>query len=312
MIRIVKYTSQDKKIWNDFISSSKNGTFMLNRNFMDYHADRFHDFSLMFYKKETLIALLPASLHGTELRSHGGLTYGGLISNKDLRAVDALEIFDVLKTFLKENNISELLYKRVPSLYYTYPSDEDIYALFRNNAMLYRRDISTVIDLKERIPFNTRRKRNLKKAEKAGLEFKESTDFETYISLLSDILKEKHNASPVHSAQELHLLKERFPKNIKLYASFKKGKMMAGVLMFSTPKVAHAQYIMNSFDGRTIGALDFVFDKLINEVYTDKDYFDFGISTEEEGRFLNEGLIEQKQEFGGRALLYDSYKLEIK
>ncbi|MDD4519879.1 MAG: GNAT family N-acetyltransferase, partial [Alphaproteobacteria bacterium] len=88
MIRIVKYTSQDKKIWNDFISSSKNGTFMLNRDFMDYHADRFHDFSLMFYKKETLIALLPASLHGTELRSHGGLTYGGLISNKDLRAVD--------------------------------------------------------------------------------------------------------------------------------------------------------------------------------------------------------------------------------
>ncbi|MDD4520368.1 MAG: GNAT family N-acetyltransferase [Alphaproteobacteria bacterium] len=197
-------------------------------------------------------------------------------------------------------------------MYYTYPSDEDIYALFRNNAVLYRRDISTVVDLKERIPFNTRRKRNLKKAEKAGLEFKETTDFETYVSLLSDILKEKHNASPVHSAQELHLLKERFPENIKLYASFKEGQMMAGVLMFSTPKVAHAQYIMNSFDGRTIGALDFVFDKLINEVYTDKDYFDFGISTEEEGRFLNEGLIEQKQEFGGRALLYDSYKLEIK
>ena len=136
MIDVLLYSKERQIEWDDFIDTSKNGTFMLKRGYIEYHSDRFTDFSLMFYEDGKLIALMPASLHGKEVRSHGGLTYGGIISDRKMTMSKMLEIFDALKNFLKEKYISKLLYKRVPSVYFSYPSDEDLYALFRNNAKL--------------------------------------------------------------------------------------------------------------------------------------------------------------------------------
>ena len=311
MITIKRYTAEDAATWDAFVDASKNGTFMLKRGYMDYHADRFTDHSLLFYRDEELVALLPASQHGDELRSHGGLTYGGMITNRKMTVQLMLSLFDSLREYMQENTIARVVYKRVPSIYYTYPSDEDLYALFRNNAILTRRDISATIFMPERIRFSERRRRGVKNAIKTGIEIKESCDYEQYVEMLSDILAKYHNAKPVHTAAELKLLADRFPDNIKMYASFQDDRMIAGVVMYLTPRVAHTQYIANSDDGRQCGALDAVMNYLINECYSDKEYFDFGISNENEGRFLNEGLISQKQEFGGRAIAYDFYELKV-
>ena len=164
----------------------------------------------------------------------------------------------------------------------------------------------------EKIKFSDLRKRGAKKALKNGLVVKESHDFKTYIALLADVLKLHHDTKPVHTAEELELLASRFPDIIKLYAAFdEKGKMYAGVVIFDTPQTVHAQYIANSEEGREIGALDLVMDYLINTYAVSKKYFDFGISTEDGGRYLNNGLISQKEGFGGRAIVYDFYELEI-
>lgn len=311
MITVKKYTAEDAATWDAFVDASKNGTFMLKRGYMDYHADRFTDHSLLFYREEELVALLPASQHGDELWSHGGLTYGGMVVNLKMTVQLMLSLFEALKVYMCSNGITRLIYKRVPSIYYTYPSDEDLYALFRNNAILTRRDISTTIFMPERIRFSERRRRGVKNAIKSGIEIKESCDYEQYVEMLSDILAKYHNAKPVHTAAELKLLADRFPDNIKMYAAFQDDRMIAGVVMYVTLKVAHTQYIANSDEGRQCGALDALMDYLINECYSDKEYFDFGISNENEGRFLNEGLISQKQEFGGRAIAYDFYEFNI-
>ena len=311
MITIKRYSIEQKDLWDAFVDASKNGTFMLKRGYMDYHADRFTDHSLLFYRDEELVALLPASQHDDELRSHGGLTYGGMITNRKMTVQLMLSLFDSLREYMQENTIARVVYKRVPSIYCTYPSDEDLYALFRNNATLIRRDISATIYLPDRIRFSERRRRGVKNAIKSGIEIKESCDYEQYVEMLSDILAKYHNAKPVHTAAELKLLADRFPDNIKMYAAFQDDRMIAGVVMYVTLKVAHTQYIANSDEGRQCGALDAVMNYLINECYSDKEYFDFGISNENEGRFLNEGLISQKQEFGGRAISYDFYELKI-
>lgn len=312
MITIKKYSSTEQPIWDDFIDNSKNGTFMLKRGYMDYHSDRFIDNSLMFYEDDELIALLPASKHDDEIRSHGGLTYGGIITNKKMTAQKMLDIFDEMKKHLTECNITKLIYKCVPCIYHNYPADEDLYALFRNNAKLIRRDISTTIFLPEKIKFSDLRKRGAKKALKNGLLVKENHDFKTYIALLADVLKLHHDTKPVHTAEELELLASRFPDIIKLYAAFdEEEKMYAGVVIFDTPQTVHAQYIANSEKGREIGALDLVMDYLINTYAADKKYFDFGISTENSGRYLNNGLISQKEGFGGRATVYDFYEMEL-
>lgn len=311
MIIIRRYNPNDDVAWDTFVDTSKNGTFMLKRGYMDYHADRFEDYSLMFYNDEKLVALLPASIHGSELRSHGGLTYGGFVTNLHMTAQIMLKIFETLKEYMSQHKIKSLLYKRVPAIYYLYPSDEDLYALFCNDARLVRRDISSSIYMADKVHFTERRRRGVKKAQKEGLEIRESHDYKQYIALLTQILSKYHNATPVHTAAELELLAGRFPENIKLYAAFKEDIMLAGVVIYETNKVAHTQYIANSDEGRLCGALDAVMDFLINQCYSKKEYFDFGISTEKEGRYLNEGLITQKQEFGGRAVVHDFYKIEI-
>ena len=311
VISIENYSVDKLALWNQFVDESKNGTFMLNRGFIEYHSDRFVDYSLMIYDNNKLAALLPASKHGNELRSHGGLTYGGFVIGRKMTAQLMLCVMESVKSFLKAKGFKTLTYKRIPYIYYDYPSDEDLYALFRVGAQLTRRDISTSIFLRDRIRFNERRRRNVKKAIKANLTFRQSDDFCQYIDILAEVLSSRHNTKPVHTADEIKLLAERFPENIKLYASYDGDKMLAGSIIFETPRVAHSQYIASSPAGRNCGALDFCFDKLINDIYSNKEYFDFGISTEDRGLFLNEGLVEQKQEFGGRGVIYEEYTLKI-
>lgn len=311
MITIKRYNPNDAAAWDAFVDASKNGTFMLKRGYMDYHADRFTDHSLLFYRDEELVALLPASQHGDELRSHGGLTYGGMITNRKMTVQLMLSLFDSLREYMHENTIARVVYKRVPSIYCTYPSDEDLYALFSIGAMLIRRHISSTIYMPDKLKFTERRRRGVKQAAKNGIEVRQSDDYEGYMSILSDILRKYHNAKPVHAVAELELLASRFPDNIKLYAAYKDEKMLAGVVIYETEKVAHTQYIANSDKGRQCGALDAVMAYLINTQYTEKDYFDFGTSMEENGIDFNDGLITQKQEFGGRGVVYDTYEIRI-
>lgn len=285
---------------------------MLKRDYMEYHSDRFHDCSLLFFEDDNLIAVMPASLHGNELRSHGGLTYGGIISDRKMTTPMMLEVFDSLHTFMGTNGISTLIYKCVPRVYHKYFADEDLYALTKNGATLIRRDVSTAIDLTDKIGFSELRRRGVKKALKNGLTVRQSFDYEGYIQLLTKVLEDHHGVRPVHNAAELHLLAERFPDEIKLFCAYKDEELYAGVLVFDTPRCVHTQYIANSDEGRSIGALDMVMDYLVNTYSTGRQFFDFGISTEQAGMFLNTGLIRQKEMFGGRAIVYDFYRWEIK
>ena len=310
-LTIQKYNSGLKDIWNQFVDESKNGTFILKREYMEYHSDRFTDYSLVIYDKNKLIAIMPASIHGDEVRSHGGLTYGGFIVNRKMTAQLMLSVFQNVVDYLKAEGITKLIYKRVPYVFYNYPSDEDLYALFRFDAKLTTRNISTSILLSDRIRFNERRRRNVKKALKVNLTFAQSNDYKTYFEMLEEVLASRHGAKPIHTVAEMVYLASQFPDNIKLFASFDGDKMLAGSIIYETPLVVHTQYIASSYEGRNCGALDFCFEKLVNEVYTDKVYFDFGTSNEQRGQVLNEGLIEQKQEFGARGIAYDEYTLNL-
>ena len=311
MISIVAYTPDKRKVWNEFVALSKNGTFMIGRDYLEYHADRFIDASLLLYDGSKLVAVLPASRHGNEVRSHGGLTYGGLIYSTDMTAPVMLECFSELKTYLSSIGVERLLYKRVPAIYYSHPSDEDLYALFVHGARLIRRDISSCIQQENRIRFKERRRRGIKKALKNNLQICVSQEYEAYIALLTDVLEERHQVKPVHTGTELRYLADLHPKNIKLYAALSDSEMVAGVVVYETENVAHTQYLANSQVGRTMGALDVIIDHLVKVEYCHKKYVDFGISTEGGGLVLNEGLVTYKQEFGAFGIVHDFYELRV-
>ncbi|MDR2781855.1 MAG: GNAT family N-acetyltransferase [Holosporaceae bacterium] len=310
-MNIVKYEAKSKNIWNDFVKNSKNGTFLLDRNYMDYHSDYFVDHSLMFYDEEKLLAIMPASMHGDELISHEGLTYGGVICSRRMTMLEMLSVFSSLKGYMGGNGISKLIYKRIPSIYYTYPSDEDLYALFVNEAKLIRRDASTTISLANRIPFAKGKKWGMNKAKQANVSVCEFHDFDTFFECENKILMQKYKTNAVHTADEMRMLASRFPNNIKMLGGFLDNEFLAGTIIFKTDMVVHTQYIATTELGRELSAMDLVVDSIISSCYNSNiKYLDFGISTEQNGRYLNQGLVRQKEMFGGRAVVYDSYEFK--
>jgi hypothetical protein len=310
-IEIKKYTHSDRKVWDDFISNSKNGTFLFIRDFMEYHSERFEDFSLLFYLKNKLIAVLPANIKNDILYSHEGLTYGGLVLSSYAKSIHVLKIFEALIALMREQNILKLIYKAIPHIYHRQPSEEDLYALFRFNAKLIGRSISSCIYPTDRIDYSNLRKRGIKKAILNGISIHENNDFTDFWKLLEDNLSQKYSTKPTHTLEEVKYLKSKFSKEILLTEARSNNSILAGCIIFKSKQVSHIQYITSSKEGRQIGALDYLFSQIIPEAYNTGFVFEFGISTENNGEFLNEGLISQKEGFGARGIIYDTYQLDL-
>jgi len=310
-LKIVKYDLDYMRSWDEFVCGSKNGTFLFYRNYMDYHSDRFEDCSLLFYEGTKLVAVMPANIDSCILYSHRGLTFGGIITDGGMRTPLMLALFETMKQYLQEHGINKLIYKAIPHIYHSMPADEDLYALFRSNAQLMRRDISSAAFLPEKMSFSKGRKWSVKKGKNSGLSVKSSLDFRTFMDIESEILMKKYSVKPIHSAEEMELLANKFPDNIKLFGAFREDKMLAGVIVYENRLIAHTQYIATTDEGKELFATDLIIDHLINVYYSTKKYFDFGISTEQEGRYLNIGLVTQKEEYGARAIVYDTYALEM-
>lgn len=309
-LEIRQYALDDFQEWNELVARSKNGVFFFNRRFMEYHSDRYRDCSLVAFNNNKLVAALPANIQGDELVSHGGLTYGGWIIDKEMTVLGMQEIFFATRDFLKLNGISTLRYKAIPSIFHVIPAQEDLYCLHQMGAVLVRRDVSTVLAMGFDKDYSNQRKRNIKKAIKNELIVEETHDYEGYFDVLSEALS-FHAAAPVHSVSEITYLANEFPQNIKLFVAKLRGQIVAGSLVFISSNVVHTQYLAASSVGKNVGALDLVLDYLISEECNEKKYLSFGISTEEEGRYVNSGLIRQKEGFGGRASVNDFYLLKI-
>ncbi|WP_424353742.1 GNAT family N-acetyltransferase [Methanobacterium sp. MBAC-LM] len=310
MIEIKRYEAKEKELWDNFVKGSKNGVFFFLRDYMEYHSDRFEDHSLIFLKNNKPVALLPANRSGDTLFSHAGLTFGGIITNRKMKTSLMLQIFDSLKEYLKERGFKKLLYKSIPHIYHSYPSEEDLYALFINNATLIKREVSSTIKMDVKIPFSKNMKRNRKKAENKGLSLKRSYDFDTFMGLKEEQLLKKYGKNPTHTAEEMEYLADKFPDNIKLFAVEHNGEMVDGLLIYESENVVHAQYQGATERGMQLYASSFIYDEIINQ-YCQKKYFDFGISTENNGCYLNRGLIDFKERFGARSTVYDSYELKL-
>jgi len=313
MFSVVRYIPEQFSEWNTFVSKSKNATFLFDRRYMDYHADRFEDCSLMVYYKSELYALLPANRRNDTLYSHQGLTYGGLLMTSDSKTAVVRDAFVAVNAFLRQEGITRVIYKHIPWVYASLPSEEDVFALHHVcKAQICSRDVSTVVKLSHRLPLSELRRRCVKKAQKAGVEIREVQNCSAFWPLLEDNLKTRYNARPVHSLEEITLLKSRFPQQIRLFVACKDGRVIGGTLLYICARTIKTQYISANEEGRQVGALDLLFTTLLDKCSENgMDYFDFGTSNRAENNDLNDSLIFQKEGFGGRAVCYDTYEYSL-
>ncbi len=317
-MKIIPYQEESASAWDGLVAASPAATLLHTRKFLSYHGTRFVDRSLLIFdEKERLIGVFPAALNPScedMVVSHPGATYGGLVHAGKLRGEQSVLALDLVCQHYRETGITRLRYKAVPHIYHAAPAQDDLYALFRLGAIRYRCDLSCAIDLAARMPVSERRRRALKNAQKHGVEIISGAEYAASIwSVLGENLASKHDAKPVHTLQEILMLHEKFPLQIEFVAAKHAGVVVAGAVLFHSPTVIHAQYIASSEVGYNLQALDALFEWCIGRAQQDggAGYFDFGISNENEGRFLNAGLYEFKTEFGGGGIVHDFFELNL-
>lgn len=308
MLEIVRYIPDKAEEWNGFVAKSKNGTFLLNRSYMDYHADRFHDYSLMVYRRGKLYALLPGCVDGDTYYSHQGLTYGGLLMSEKTSAADVVRIFKQLNDLLRTVGLRKVVYKPIPWIYHKQPSEEDLYAIVETCGATMSRGLSSAISRECLNKWYRIRECGVKHARQLGLTIEEENDFGPFWEILSINLKERYGLKPVHTLEEIELLRRRFPENIRLMVVKSQEETVGGTVLYVTDRVVHSQYIAASPKGKAEHGLDLLFHEVMAQALKSHAYFDFGISTEKKGTYLNEQLIYQKEGFGGRGVCYDWYE----
>ena len=346
MFDIIRYTPGHKAEWNAFVARSKNGTFLFDRDYMDYHSDRFEDHSLMFYLDGRLYALMPANRKDDVFQSHAGLTYGGLVMDAHCTAAAVVTLFAELNDYLRREGFRRVYYKCIPWMYHQLAAEEDLYAICRTcDARLQERDLGTVIIQRSAIRWERVRRRALKRAQEAGITVERSSavptapivpaapivptapivpaascpvcggiaaaDLAAFWQVLCDNLRTTYGSRPVHTLDEITLLASRFPDNIVLYTARKDGDILAGILLYVSAQVARAQYSSATPLGKKLGAIDIIYDRIIHDDYAHLPYFEFGTSAMADSNAINETLVFQKEGFGGRAICFDRYEWEL-
>lgn len=308
------YEKQHYALWNNFISEAKNATFLFHRDFMEYHKDRFEDYSLLiFNEKQELVGVIAAHKVNNAVFSHNGLTYGGLLLKPKAKLIQALGMFKALLQFLNEKDIETLHIKEIPSFYCSDFSDELKYLLFLTNAKITRVDSLSTINLQKPYFITKTRRESVHRGKKNNLVIKEEIAFELFWNeILIPNLNKKHQAQPVHTAYEIKLLQQRFPNNIRHFNVYHNDRIVAGTTIFINNNVVHPQYVSGNAQKNELGSLDFLYHYLITNVFKDKEFFDFGISNEEGGTKLNSGLLFWKESFGAKTVAQQFYEVATK
>lgn len=316
-MKIIAYSDEYFEDWERFIRKSFQGTFLHSRRYLSYHEDKFIDRSLLYYdQKNTLVGVLVAASFVDSPKiviSHPGLTFGGLLTSKELLGGRLLATIKQTKEYYLRIGMHELKIKVVPPAFHRIACEDDIYALVQHDFTLYRCDLGSMIDLSKPRTISSRRKRSLKKALKNHYSISCDNQYlEEFWEILTANLKKTHGVSPTHSYPEISLLYSRFPDNISLFVALKKCKVAAGCLCYKLNGVLHAQYIAATPEAKAESALDLVFDYLIKKSTTEcLDRFSFGISTVESGTKLNTGLYEFKTEFGSTGYVSNHFKTNL-
>ena len=317
-MQAIRYSPEVRDAWNKMVQQCCNGTFLLDRRFMDYHEDRFQDASLLFMEKGKLKGLLPANIKGDIIQSHGGLTYGGLLHTANTSSEEVEKMLDAALDYYRNSVLAKTLeYRPSPYIYHTYPAEQSLYFLFRRGMTQTACMLSSTIDLHQPLPLSQLRKRCRKKAIQYGVTLHKACQegqWKLFWKILSQVLLKRHGKQPVHSLTEILYLHNLFPDNIQLIYAENNGDMIAGTVLFITPCTIHTQYIAANEEGKSTGALDLIFTEIIHSstnTPSSPKYLDFGISTEDKGNLLNYGLVFQKEGFGARGICYNHYQLQL-
>ncbi len=320
-LEVVKFEPGLEKDWDEFVDVSNNGTLFHKRAFLNYHPqDRFIDDSLLFFKKSSLFAVLPAAArHGDPeklLVSHPGSSFGGFVCRQDLSLRDATRLINALKKYAAAQHYGGIDLTLPPSIYLERPSHYLDFALYQAGFRYRKRELSSVIPLvvdEQNVLklFSSASRRAVRRAQKLGVEVRIDDNYQAFYQILQNNLKLRHNVIPTHTLDELEKLAQWFPEDVFLFSAYVDERMVGGVTLFNAN--AHATlafYISHDEAYQKYRAVNLLFYEVCKWCVQHKfKYLDFGLFTV--NMDPNWGLGRFKEGFGAQGVFRDSMRLAL-
>ena len=318
MLKIIPYSAEWRERWEQFVWCSNNGTLFHTRRFLQYHpAHRFKDHSLLFLENEKILAVMPGAEKRTEdgrsLISHPGASFGGLVVPKTINLRAAFQLVNSLLDYCSFTGIEAIDLTASPIFYSEKINHYIDFALMKNGFAYRKREVSSFVTLDFAADavlsnFKDEAGRAVRRAQKLGVQVRQSSDTAGFYEILKRNLKLRHNVQPAHSLEELNHLCELFPQSIRLYGAYLDDKLIAGVVMFNCNKlVTLAFYVSHDEAYQKYRAVNLLFFEIIRvSIEQQFRYLDFGIFTVD--MQPNWGLARFKENFGSKGIFRDSFR----
>lgn len=324
-IRLQPFRDELHEQWDRFVDDSRNGTLFHKRQFLKYHpADRFKDASCLFFDGDRLLAVLPAAVKDEDgvkvLAAHPGASYGGLVLACECSVTDTGAIIDLILAHAREQKYGAVKFLRLPppSIRAEFSDDQE-YWLFQRGFRVDRFEMDGSIDLcgwtKDIVleKLSGKCRNMVRQAERAGITTRWIDGFTDFWPLLEATLSGRHKAKPTHTLTEIEKLKGLLPKDIRLCSAFKDKQMIGGIVVITLSDHAlYTLYIAQDYAHQKDHPVHAVLTEVIRMAIAGKrTTLHLGVSTEDGGKVLNEGLTFFKESFGMKPVRRESWELRF-
>jgi hypothetical protein len=305
-LRVERYRTSHRDLWEGFIPSSANGNLFQTRRFLEYHpADRFEDHSLLFWRDKTLLAVAPGEAKEEAWSSHRFASHGGLVVPPRLSASSALDLVDALRCYGERQGWRKLFLRFVPDLLAEESFVSLVWALavfgFSEDSREMTWCVLPQFSSEENLlqAYDESVRRAIKKAQKREFRIEESDDFPAFWALLSRNLRDKFDVGPTHSLAEIESIRARCPGEMRLHGVFHRREMVCGSLVFNlSSNVAHCFYFAQDYAFQGDRPMALLMHHLNGEyVLRQRRKLDYGVFTAEGAKELNLGLSRFKSSF---------------
>lgn len=322
-ITAVPYTGTLEKKWDSFVRTARNGTIFHTRKFLSYHpVGRFTDASLLLMDGESILGLLPAAVKedgGKKmLVAHPGASYGGLVIDSAASVEETGAMLDAVLAFAKTQNYAGVSLLRLPpASLQTGFSEDQLYWAFQKGFSMTRCEMDGAIDVshlaeKDILESLSGKCRNMvRQAERAGISVKLSNDFATFWPILEGVLSGRHGTKPTHTLEEIQKLHALLPDGFRLLAAYDGTTMVGGIVLVTIHDHAlYTLYMAQEYSSQQKHPMHLLLAEAMRLAIAEKRrVLHLGVSTEDGGKKINEGLFFFKESFGCRPVRRESWEI---
>ncbi|MBZ0201279.1 MAG: GNAT family N-acetyltransferase, partial [Ignavibacteriaceae bacterium] len=314
------YTEEWKDKWDNFILSSNNGTMFHLQKFFDYHTpDKFKFNHLIFLDKGEIAAVLPGGIKDDGLyESPIGASYGSIVT-PDVKFSRAMEIVTTLLDYSRQHGLKELMLTSAPIVYDAVQNQNLDFAMLWSGFKYDLHYISSAIKLDDRdiiSRFQPTVRRNVRKSLKnPDVRVAMNDRYDEFYPILIEN-KSRHNVKPTHSLDDLLMLKELLPDNIKLIMIYYKDQPIAGSNLFIANKqVSLCFYNMLRYDFEYLKPIHRVMYEVIKwSTEEGFQYVDIGVSQDtkaENPMTPSYSLIDFKEKFDAKTVMRNTFYIKL-